>query len=59
MRYKLRTGNTINVPVADYYAESDEELEEFENVVPGSTGLVLTETELKIKMYRSTGWVEV
>ena len=55
MKYQMKVGGIYNVPTADYYAESDEELDSFENVVPGSTGMVLTESGLKIKMYHSSG----
>jgi hypothetical protein len=60
MYFKLKTGTIPNVPTAEYYAESDEELELFEDVVPGSVGMILTESGLKIKMYHSSGkWIEV
>lgn len=60
MKYQMKVGGIYNVPTADYYAESDEELDSFENVVPGSTGMVLTESGLKIKMYHSSGkWIEI
>lgn len=59
MKFLLQRGDYYNVPVATYYAESEEELEEFENVSVGSRGLVLTENELIVKMYRSTGWVKI
>lgn len=60
MYYKIKTGNTFNVPAADYYAESDKELENFENVTPGSTAMVLTEEGLKLKMYHSSaGWINI
>lgn len=60
MKYKLKMGNTPNVPASEYYAESDEELDSFENVVPGSVGMILTEDGLKVKMYHSSGkWIEI
>lgn len=59
MKFLLQRGDYYNVPVVTYYAESEEELEEFENVPVGSKGMVLTENELIVKMYRSTGWVEI
>lgn len=59
MKFLLQRGDYYNIPVATYYAESEEELEEFENVPVGSKGLILTEEGLVVKMYRSTGWVSI
>ena len=59
MKFLLQRGDDYNVPVPTYYAESEDELEEFEKVPVGSKAMVLTENELIIKMYRSTGWVKV
>lgn len=60
MYYKIKVGNSYNVPVADYYAESDKELENFQNVLPGSVAIVLTKEGLKTKMYHSSeGWIEI
>jgi hypothetical protein len=60
MYYKLRTGNTLNIPVADYYAESEEEMNKFENVAPGSVCMILTEQGLTLKMYHSSGkWIAI
>lgn len=59
MDFLLQIGNNYNVPVKTYYAESEEDLEKYENVPVGSRALVLTENELIVKMYRSTGWVKI
>lgn len=60
MFFKITNGNVPNVPTAEYYAESDQELEEFTNVTPGSVGFILTIDGLRVKMYHSTeGWIEV
>ena len=59
MKKILEIGGVVNTPINTYYTESAAELEEFVNVPVGSKGYVLTENELIVKMYRSTGWVTI
>jgi hypothetical protein len=60
MRFIQTIGDFTNRVTNTYYAESAEELESFEDVPAGSTGMILTENGLVIKMYHSTlGWIEI
>lgn len=55
----ISVGKENNIPVQEWYCESEEELKEIKNAPVGSSVMILTEEGLKIKMLRSTGWVDV
>lgn len=56
----LQIGNQPNIPVKQYYVESEEEIKNIENAPAGSTVMILTEDGLKIKMLHSSGdWIEI
>lgn len=55
----IKIGDSDNIATQTWYCESDEELKEISNAPVGSVAMILTESELKVKMLRSTGWVEL
>lgn len=56
----LQIGNQSNIPVKQFYVESEEEIDDIKNVPAGSTVLILTEKGLKVKMLHSSGkWIEI
>ena len=56
----LQEGNTYNIPIKQYYVESEAEIEEIENAPIGSTVMILTESGLKVKMLHSSGkWIDI
>lgn len=57
----LKTGETTEVPVKEYYVESEEEIAEIpENAPVGSRALILTSNGLTVKMKNSKGqWVAI
>jgi hypothetical protein len=55
----IKVGNVDNIYTQTWYCESEEEVAEIVDAPLGSTVMILTESELKIKMLRSTGWVEL
>lgn len=57
----LKINNVANIPVPEYYCESEEEIEQIPEEVPvSSTVLILTEEGLKVKMKHSSGrWIEI
>ena len=57
----LQIGNQPNIPVKQYYVESEEEIENIKGAPVGSVVLMLTKEEgLKIKMLHSSGeWIEI
>ena len=57
----LKTGETAEVPVKEYYVESEAEIAEIpENAPTGSRVLVLTDSGLSVKMKNSKGqWVAI
>ena len=60
MKFIQNIGDFVNRATKTYYAESEEELESFENVPAGSCGMILTENGLIVKMYHSTkGWITI
>ena len=60
MHFIQSVNNFVNRATNNYYAESLEELNSFENVPVGSTGMVLTASGLEVYMYHSTlGWIKL
>ena len=56
----LNIGNQSNIPVKQFYVESEEEINNIKNAPIGSTVLILTEKGLKVKMLHSSGnWIEI
>jgi hypothetical protein len=57
----LQIGDEYNVPVKQFYVESEEEIDKITGATAGSIVLVLTQEEgLKIKMLHSSGeWIEI
>lgn len=56
----LQVGNNYNVPVKQYYAESEEEVAQIQGAPVGSSVMILTEQGLVVKMLHSSGeWIEV
>lgn len=57
----LQIGNQPNIPVKQYYVESEEEIKEIKDAPVGSIVLLLTKNEgLKIKMLHSSGeWIDI
>jgi hypothetical protein len=57
----LKTGNTPEVPVKEYYVESESEIADIPADAPaGSTVLILTESGLTVKMKNSKGnWIQI
>jgi hypothetical protein len=57
----LKTGNSYEVPLKEYYVESEAEIAQIPSTAPvGSHVLILTENGLNVKMKNSQGnWVEI
>ena len=56
----LQEGSQINVPVEQWYVESEAEIEKIKNAPVGSTVMILSESGLKVKMLHSSGkWVDI
>lgn len=56
----LQEGNTYNIPIKQYYVESEAEVEEIKNAPIGSTVMILSESGLKVKMLHSSGkWIDI
>ena len=55
----LKVGTYANIPVCEYYVESEEEVKEIKNAPLGSTVLILTKDGLKVKMLHSSGWIDI
>lgn len=56
----LQTGSYSNIPVKQFYVESEEEIKDIKNAPFGSTILILTEEGLKVKMLHSSGrWIDI
>ena len=57
----LKNGNTYNIPVKQYYVESEAEIAEIPaNAPTGSTVLILNENGLSVKMKNSEGkWIAI
>ena len=56
----LNIGNQSNIPVKQFYVESEEEINNIKNAPIGSTVLILTENGLQVKMLHSSGnWIEI
>lgn len=57
----LKNGNTYNIPVKQYYVESEAEIAEISaNAPTGSTVLILNENGLSVKMKNSEGkWIAI
>ena len=56
----LNIGNQSNIPVKQFYVESEEEINNIKNAPIGSTVLILTENGLKVKMLHSSdNWIEI
>lgn len=57
----LENGKTMNIPIKQYYAESEEEVAQIPSEAPvGSTVLILKKDGLSIKMKHSDGsWVTI
>lgn len=55
----IKVGEDNNIPIEEWYAESEEELDAIIGAPTGSIVSILTEDGLKVKMLRSTGWVEI
>lgn len=57
----LKTGETTEVPVKEYYVESEAEVAEIpENAPTGSVVQILTESGLTVKMKNSKGqWIAI
>lgn len=56
----LQIGNQPNIPIKQYYVESEEEIKNIENAPVGSMVMILTEDGLKVKMLHSSGkWIEI
>lgn len=56
----LQIGDEFNVPVKQYYAESEEEVAQIQGAAAGSIVMILTEDGLTVKMLHSSGkWIEI
>lgn len=57
----IQVGDEYNVPVKQFYVDSEEEVEQIEGASVGSIAMILSkENGLKIKMLNSNGeWVEI
>lgn len=57
----LKIGNTQNVPIQEWYVESEGEIEAIPSEIPaGSTVQILTPNGLVVKMKNSKGqWIEI
>lgn len=56
----LQIGDEFNVPVKQYYAESEEEVAQIQSATAGSVVMILTEDGLTVKMLHSSGkWIEI
>lgn len=56
----LQIGNQPNVPIKQFYVESEEEIKNIQSAPPGSIVLILTKKGLKVKMLHSSGeWVYI
>lgn len=57
----LQIGDEYNVPVKQFYVESEEEVDKISGATAGSIVLILSkENGLKIKMLHSSGeWIEI
>lgn len=57
----LRVGNQPNIPIKQFYVESEEEIKNIENAPAGSIVIILSkENGLRIKMLHSSGeWIDV
>jgi hypothetical protein len=55
----LNDGGHVNTPIKEYYVETEAEVAEIKDAPIGSTVLILNADGLKVKMLRSTGWVDV
>ena len=57
----LQIGDEYNVPVKQFYVESEEEVDKISGATAGSIVLILSkENGLKIKMLQSSGeWIEI
>ena len=60
MFHLLKEGSQTNIPVEEWYVESEAEIEEIKNAPVGSTVMILTENGLKVKMLHSSGkWINI
>lgn len=57
----LQIGDEYNIPVKQFYVESEEEIDEIDGATAGSIVLILSkENGLRIKMLHSSGeWIEI
>lgn len=57
----IQVGDEYNVPVKQFYVESEEEIKKIEGAAAGSIAMILSkENGLKIKMLNSNGeWIEI
>lgn len=57
----LKINEVADIPIPQYYCESEEEIEQIPEEVPvSSTVLLLTDTGLTVKMKHSSGkWIEI
>lgn len=56
----LQEGSRTNVPVEQWYVESEAEIEKIKNAPVGSTVMILNESGLKVKMLHSSGkWIDI
>lgn len=56
----IQSGSYYNIPVEQYYVESEEDIKKIEGAPIGSVVMILTKEGLKIKMLHSSGeWIEI